>query len=154
MSAFIATWINQHLLLFACVILAGVLVFRWLLLNLIATASGWKMLAARFPTQQPFSGPEWKWQSARMRYSMGYNNCLRVGADAMGMLIQPMWGLRTAHPPLFVPWHEIRVEPASGWMKEVLVQLRLGRSEQIPFTIRDTLSSKLQAAAGANWPAS
>jgi hypothetical protein len=32
------TWINQHPLLFVFVVLVGIVVFRWLLLSLIATA--------------------------------------------------------------------------------------------------------------------
>jgi hypothetical protein len=148
------TWIAQHPLLFACLILAGIVAFRWLLLNLIAIASGWKILGRRFPAQQPFSGPVWKWQSARMRYLAGYNNCLTVGADQMGLFIRTMWGVRTAHPPLFVPWNEISVTPGVGGMMGLFVKFSLGRSKQIPFMVRKTLADKLQTAAGQGWPAS
>lgn len=148
------TWINEHTFVFVCLMVAGVFVFRWLLLNLIAAASGWRILAARFSAQRPRSGPEWKWQSAVMRFSIGYNHCLRLVADPMGLLIQPMWGIRTAHPPLFIPWYEIRIEPATGWMKNSFVQLRVGLSERIPLNIRRSLVMKLKAAAGTAWPTS
>jgi hypothetical protein len=148
------TWIAQHPPLFFCFILAGVMAFRWLLLNLIAIASGWRILGRRFPAQQPFSAPVWKWQSARMRYLVGYNNCLKVGADQMGLFIRTMWGARTAHPPLYVPWNEISVTPEPGGVMGPFVRFSLGRSEQIPFTVRKTLADKLHAAAGQGWPAS
>jgi hypothetical protein len=154
------TWANEHLLLFAGVGAAGIVVFRWLLLTLMATASGWKVLANRFAGEQPFSGSGWKWQSARMRFLTGYNNCLRVGADPAGLSIQPMWGIRTAHSALFIPWREIEIGwreieigPASGWMGRSCVRLSLGRAEQISFTVSRSLADRLQAAAGANWPA-
>lgn len=146
------TWINEHTLLFVCLMLAGVFVFRWLLLTLIATASGWRILAARFLAQRTCSGPEWRWQSVVMRFSIGYNHCIRLGADPMGLWVGPMWGIRTAHPPLFIPWNEIRVEPATGWMKNSFVQLRLGLSERIPLNMRRSLIVKLKAAAGTAWP--
>lgn len=68
--------------------------------------------------------------------------------------MQPMWGVRTAHPPLLIPWNEINVEQASGWMAGSLMKLSLGGSEQVPFTIRRSLGARLRAAAGASWPAS
>ncbi|HEY6250623.1 MAG TPA: hypothetical protein VI685_11735 [Candidatus Angelobacter sp.] len=146
-------WINQHPLLFVCLILAGGFLFQWLLLNLIAAASGWKILAQRFSVQQPFSGPQWKWQSARMRFGMGYNNSLKVGANRAGLFIQPVWVILAGHPPLFIPWSEISFGHAAGWMSNY-VRLCLGRSEQIPFTIRPSLADRLRAAAGPGWPAS
>jgi hypothetical protein len=148
------TWINQHPLLFVCLVLAGMVIFLWLLLNLIAAVSGWKNLARRFVMSQPFSGPQWKWQSAGMRFLVSYNNCLKVGADQAGLFIQPMPGIRTAHPPLFIPWNEISIEQTTGWMMSNFVRLSLGRSERIPFTIRPSLAARLQSAAGPSWPAS
>lgn len=145
-------WINQHPALFVCCLVAGVVAFRWVLLNLIAWVSGWKILAGRFTAQQPFSRQDSKWNSARMRYFAGYNNCLRVGADHAGLFIQPMLGVRTAHPPLFIPWAEITIEQPAGWLKGGFVSLRLGRSEQIPFTIRQSLAAGLRTAAGSGWP--
>jgi hypothetical protein len=145
-------WPGEHPLLFVGLMFVGVVVFRILLLNLIASVSGWRMLAQRFQAQQPFSGVQWKWQSAMMRYLAGYNNCLSVGADQAGLFLRTMWGLRTAHPPLFVPWNEISLGQASGWLAGNAVMLSLGRSEQIPFRVRASLAARLQAAAGPGWP--
>jgi hypothetical protein len=147
-------WINQHPLLFAAVMLAGVAAFRWLLLTVIAAISGWKILARHFPAQQEFSGSELKWQSARLRYFVGYNNCVKVGADQTGLFIRMMWGVRVAHPPLMVPWNEVRIGQTTRSMQISLVTLTLGRSEQIPFTIRQSLAVKLHATAGMAWPGS
>lgn len=147
--------IRQHLFLFAALIVLGIAAFQVLLLNLIAAVSGWKTLAPRFRLQQPFSGQEWKWQSAQMRYYVGYNNCLIVGADQAGLTLRPMWIVRTGHVPLLIPWNEITLgQTQTSWLLGNIVTLTLGRSEQIPFRIRASLAARLQSAAGASWPAS
>lgn len=147
--------IRQHPFLFAALIVLGIAAFQVLLLNLIAAVSGWKALAVRFRLQQPFSGQEWNWQSAQMRYYVGYNNCLIVGADQAGLSLRPMWIVRTGHVPLFIPWNEITLgQTQTSWLVGNIVTLTLGRSEQIPFRIRVSLAARLQSAAGASWPAS
>jgi hypothetical protein len=119
--------------------------------NLIALMSGWKLLALRFRTQPEFFGQKWSWQSAQMRYRTNYNNCLIVGADQAGLFIQPMIFFRFAHPPLLIPWNEISWHEAQVlWMR--FVELRLGRTEQVPFRIRASLAARIQAATGPSWP--
>jgi hypothetical protein len=147
-------WIAEHLFLFIALIVLGIVAFQALLLNLIAAVSGWKALAVRFRMQQPFSGQQWKWQSAQMRYYIGYNNCLVVGADQAGLFLRTMWIVRTGHAPLFTPWNEITLgQTQTSWLVGNIVTLTLGRSEQIPFRIRASLAVRLKSAAGASWPA-
>jgi hypothetical protein len=145
-------WIQQHPIPFVALVFAGIIVFRALLLNAIAMASGWRMLAQHFSVQQPYSGQQWKWQSAMMRYFVGYNNCLCVGADQAGLFVRTMWGARTGHPPLFVPWNEVSMGQATEWLGNKFVALSLGRTEQVPFRIRASLAAKIQVVAGPSWP--
>jgi hypothetical protein len=145
-------WIQQHPIPFVALVFAGIIVFRALLLNAIAMASGWRMLAQHFSVQQPYSGQQWKWQSAMMRYFVGYNNCLSVGADQAGLFVRTMWGARTGHPPLFVPWNEVSMGQATEWLGNKFVELSLGRTEQVPFRIRASLAAKIQVVAGPSWP--
>lgn len=145
--------IQQHPVLFVALVFAGIIAFRALLLNGIAVASGWRMLAQHFAVQQPYSGQQWKWQGAMMRYFIGYNNCLSVGADQAGLFVRTMWGARTGHPPLFVPWNEISMGQPTQWLGTKFAAFSLGRTEQVPFRIRASLAARLQAAAGPGWPA-
>lgn len=148
-------FVREHPFLFAALILAGIAAFQVLLLNLIAAFSGWKALAVRFRMQQPFSGQQWRWQSAQLRYYVGYNNCLVVGADQAGLFLGATWIVRTGHVPLFVPWNEITLRQIQrSWLMGNIVVLTLGRSEQIPFRIRASLADRLKPAAGSSWPAS
>lgn len=120
---------------------------------LISRIGGWHDLAESFRLQSEFSATKWFAQSAAMRYSMGYNNCLTVGADQAGLYVRAPFIVRLGHPPLMIPWNEISVTPVtSGWLKG-RVRLLLGRNLQIPFIIRPSLAQRLQAVAGPQWPA-
>jgi hypothetical protein len=118
----------------------------------VAQLSGWSSLARRFRETSNFTGPTWKWKSARLRWMVGYNNCLIIGADPMGLYLATMIVIRLGHPPLLVPWHEISVEKRSPTILVRSVQFSLGREEQIPFVVSGKLAAQIQAAAGVSWP--
>ncbi len=87
-----------------------------------------------------------------MRWMMGYNNCLTIGVDPMGLYLATMIVIRLGHPPLLVPWHEISVEKRLHTLLVPTVRLSLGREEQIPFVVSGKLAAQIQAAAGVSWP--
>ena len=143
-------WINQHF----PIVFPFFFVGMWILAGYqIALTSGWRLLAKRFGFQGKFLGQKWTMQSARMRWLTNYNNVLTVGADNTGFFIVPLFLFRAWHPPLFVPWAEITAEPKTLLFFLKYVELRLGREEEIPFTIRASLAAKIEAAAGPGWPA-
>jgi hypothetical protein len=141
-------WMNQHPI-FIPFYFAGwfVFVFYW-----IALTSGWRLLAQRFRLQGTFTGEKWTRQSVHFRTFAQYNRVLIVGADRTGLFIAPMFILRPWHPPLFVPWNEISAPQTIRRFFFTFIELRLGRSEQIPFRISPTLAAEVEAAAGAGWP--
>jgi hypothetical protein len=120
---------------------------------LIALLTGWSRLAERFRLSTTFTGPTWNFQTARMRFTARYGNCLTVGADPTGLEISILFLFRPAHPPLFIPWSEITLARRSTFLGIRQVKLLLGHDEQIPFTITGRLADRLQSAAGASWPA-
>jgi hypothetical protein len=142
-------WSSQHLPLLIPFLVAGWWLF---VIYLIAAASGWRLLARRFRLQGEFTGQKWRMQSARMRWLCSYNNCLNVGGDETALVMAPMLLFRPWHPPLFVPWTEISYAGASEMFLLKFVELRLGRSENIPFKVSASLAAKLQSAAGPAWP--
>src|ERR1051326_4209736 len=143
-------WFKHYYAIFFPLYFAG----SWVLSTyLVAATSGWRLLAARFRAQGPFTGPTWRFQSARMRWMSNYNGALTIGADVTGLFMVPMLIFRAWHPPLFIPWTEINLEGTRQVLFFTLVELRLGRSEQIPFKIKVELATKLRAAAGPAWAA-
>src|SRR5215469_12145230 len=142
-------WINQHPALFVAGILLYILVFWIFVVNMVALASGWKLLTKRFRAQSSFLGPEWKWQYASIR-GAGYNGCLIVGADSTGLFLDVMAIFHPGHRALFIPWEEITLRH-KPWLPKESVEIKLGSTEQVKFRIRGTLASKMQQAASSSW---
>ncbi len=86
-----------------------------------------------------------------MRWLIGYNHCLTIGADPRGLYLSIFFPFRIAHPPLFIPWQDISlVSKTFLWVK--YVELRLGRENAIPLRISDRLAQKLKSAAAGRMP--
>jgi len=119
---------------------------------LIAKLSGWSDLSQRFRATQPFQGKLWPWKSARLRAGMNYNNCLTIGANPAGLYFAVRLLPRFSHPPLLIPWPEVSVLSEKTVFFVPMIEMRLGREEQVPFMIRRALADKIKAAAGASWP--
>ena len=81
-----------------------------------------------------------------------YSNALTIGADMTGLFIAPVFFFRLWHPPLFIPWVEITAVSKTQLFFFKFVELRLGRSEEIPFKINARLAAEIEAAAGPGWP--
>jgi hypothetical protein len=129
-----------------------VAVGMWVLVaGAISHVGGWSSLADQYRCLGPFPGSSWNFQSGQFGGIASYYKCLTVGADPRGLFVRIHFPFRVAHPPLFIPWHEISVSRKKVlWVKQV--RFRLGHELQIPLTIRASLAQKLQSAAGSAWP--
>jgi hypothetical protein len=143
-------WITNHRLLFSALVVLVIAAHWCFVVYLISIMSGWRTLSHRFQAQQPFMGQKWTWQSAGMRRGARYNNCLTLGSDSMGLFLDVMRLFRPGHPPLFIPWTEITVRH-QPWAPGEMVEIKLGRAEQIAFRVPGWMASRLQAMAGSYW---
>jgi hypothetical protein len=82
---------------------------------------------------------------------VNYNHALTFGAGPEGFYMASMFLFRFMHPPLLVPWSEIRVQRTQGWMFEY-VTLTMGHELAIPLRLRAALAAQLREAAGNHWP--
>jgi hypothetical protein len=141
-------WVDRHPLLFGL----GVVLFIWPLVSvLISSTGGWGQLGRRFRYPVNFKGPQWSFQSGRMRWVAGYTHCLTLGASDQGLFMSVILPFRIGHPPLLIPWAEIRVEQGTLFPLRA-VKFVLGREASIPFWVSVSLADKLKEAAGAAWP--
>jgi hypothetical protein len=62
-----------------------------------------------------------------------------------------MFLFRFMHPPLLVPWIEIRMSRKKGWVFEY-VTFTMGHELVIPLRIRAKLAAKLRESVGSYWP--
>lgn len=88
-------------------------------MHLIAWVGGWRDLARLYRVDTPIAAARaWRNRYGKMRYGTGYNGCLNVAANAMGMQLS-LWSIfRPGHPPLFIPWTDIETEPVHGMFFE------------------------------------
>lgn len=137
-----------HPFLFGVVIIVGLWVASSVLLSHLG---GWAALARQYGCAREFVGPRWKLQSGQMRYLVGYNNCLTLGANREGLYISLAVPFFLGHQPLFIPWRDISVTRKKVlWLKQV--RLGLGRETPVPFQISERLADRLKASAGQSWP--
>jgi hypothetical protein len=143
-------WVDRYPALFA---VFGVVFIVFVVSFLISWWSGWALLARKFRAQEPFRGKRRWWISGRMRWLAGYHNCLVVGANLEGLYLA-LWFLPFFHPPLFIPWTEIRVS-GEGLVMFGGVRFELGNDLRLPvrlYRLFGNIGDDLKRDAGAGWP--
>lgn len=144
-------WIDQHPSVFA-VIFPIYFLLLWMLVGaIISFVGGWFSLSKCYRIRVPFNGAKWGGQSGRMRWLANYNNVLTMGVSQQGLYLASMFLFRFMHPPLLVPWSEIKVRRSKGWVFEY-VTFTMGHELAIPLRIREKLAAKLRQSAGDCWP--
>jgi len=144
-------FIDQHPSVFA-VIFPIYFLSLWLLVGAaISSVGGWFSLARVYRAQAAFTGAKWSMQSAQMRWLARYNHVLTIGASPQGLYLASMFLFRFMHPPLLIPWSEIKVRRKKGWVFES-VTFTMGHELAIPLRIRGRLGAKLRESAGTSWP--
>jgi hypothetical protein len=144
-------FIDQHPGWFV-VIFPVYFVTLWLLVSAsLSYVGGWYSLARVHRALVPFNGAKWGMQSGKMRWLANYNNVLTLGVNQEGLYLATMGFFRFMHPPLLVPWSEVRVRRSKGWFFEY-VTFTMGHELAVPLRIRGNLAGKLQSAAGNRWP--
>jgi hypothetical protein len=144
-------FLNQHPYAFA-VIFPAYFLFLWFsIAAIISFVGGWFSLSKLYRTRVPFQGTKWTMQSGQMRFRVNYNRALTFGVSPQGFYMASMFLFRFMHPPLLVPWGEIRVQRTQGLMFEY-VTLTMGHELAIPLRVRAALAAELREAAANNWP--
>jgi hypothetical protein len=118
-----------QILLIVAIVLAAPMVFVGFWMGvcwLLALMGGWRGLAARYrvdseprPSTQRVSG---------MLGLVSYNGVLELAASKMGLDLRVMMLFRAGHPPLRIPWADIRVEGESSGLFGSQTKVRLGPS--------------------------
>jgi hypothetical protein len=144
-------WVDQHPSVFVAIFPIYLLSLSCLVGATISFVGGWCSLAKVYRTRVPFNGAKWGMQSGRMRGLANYNNVLTLGASQQGLYLASMFIFRFMHPPLLVPWSDIKVRRSKGWLFEYVI-LTMGHELAIPLRIREKLAAKLRESAGDYWP--
>jgi hypothetical protein len=113
---------------------------------IISVVSGWHALSRRFRSQtEPYgqtrtAGP--LFYGAKMRFRVGYSSVIRMIAAEDALYLSVFFFFRIGHPPLCVPWKEIKIGRTKLlWLRYVV--LTLGEQERIPMRISERMARKL-----------
>ena len=119
----------------------------WALVGLlISSLSGWWVLASRFSTdEQPFgdvktAGP--LFYGIYLRFWTHYSSVVRITAAHDALYLSVLFLFRIGHPPLRIPWNEIRFSATTYFLRRYMV-LTLGTNEQIPLRISQRMARNL-----------
>ena len=143
--------ISQHPSVFVLIFPIYFLTLWFLVGAIISFVGGWFSLAKVYRTEAPFHGAKWSMQSGQMRWLANYNNVLTMGASPQGLYLASTLFIRFMHPPLLIPWSEIKLQRRKGWIFEYVI-FTLGHESPIPLRIRGKLAANLREAAGNYWP--
>ncbi len=139
-SLWIALGIGGSLLLFV-IVWVGIAVA-------VSHFGGWKSLANRYEAHQPFYGTCWNWQTIVLGEHSQYGNCMKVGADQDGLYLVPNFLFRFAHPPLFIPWSDIKAQWREKSMLGIplrYVEIHLTPEPNLKIALEQRLAEKIQA---------
>jgi hypothetical protein len=105
---------------------------------LISLQSGWFSLGRRFKRQSdPYgdtksAGPFF--YTVYMRWWSKYSSVIRLAAAGDALYVSILFPLRIGHPPLRIPWDEIRFGRTKFFFR-TYIMLTLGNEEKIPMRI-------------------
>jgi hypothetical protein len=112
---------------------------------LLSRIGGWNVLAGRYLAQHPFSGQVHSWCSGRLGF-VNYNNCLSLGANEQGLYLSVPRIFAFAHPPLFIPWSDIRAQRDKILWAQI-VRFELGTAPATKLQVPRRFADKLESAA-------
>lgn len=128
-------------------IFIAVIGFLAILFFLIGRISGWSTLANFYRSSGEFLGQRWRFQSGQLRWRMGYNNCLTIGANESGLYLSVFFLFRIGHPSLFIPWGEISTSTQKNFWGHY-IEFRFRQTQRIPFRVSFALGKKILEASG------
>jgi hypothetical protein len=118
---------------------------------ILSRMSGWHNLAEKYPRIDFVSGENWRFRSAKLRYSVGYNSCVNFVANREGLGISIFFVFRVGHPPLFIRWTDIEISKETKLFRN-LIRFTVGKDFPIPILVHKSLGHKIMEAAGQYLP--
>jgi hypothetical protein len=122
-------------------------VAMWALTSVfVGVITGWHSLARRFLAQaEPYgevktAGPYF--YTVYMRFWSHYSSIIRLRAAADALYLSVLFLFRLGHPPLSIPWQEIKFGRTRFLWRRYVV-LTLGNEEQIAMRISERMANAL-----------
>ena len=119
------------------------------ILQVAARWGGWRVLAEAYPSHGTPTGQRFRMRSARFRAGCNYNRCITFACGPDGLHLSLPFLLAFGHPPLSLPWSELRAHEDTVWRIPVVV-LTTARHPRIPIKLGRDLAERLLAGSGSH----
>ena len=124
----------------------------WIVVSLsLSLIGGWWTLAARYRLDGTFDGKKWYMCSASFRRFVGYSGVLTMGANARGLYLAAWVPFRLGHPPLLIPWQDVR-RSKNNRFSIINVALELGGDSPVRVSINKSLVRRFEEVLGHELP--
>ena len=118
----------------------------------VSLIGGWFQLGRTYRARHALTGIKIRSGNTILRFGVGYEGGavrFHVSEEGLGISVFPL--VRILHPPLLVPWSELRVSP-SRFLLFRTVKLSFRRVRGVRVSIRPRTATRIAAAAGLYWP--
>jgi len=117
----------------------------WVFISLLLSRlSGWSALADVYSSDEPFEGQQQRFVNARMRWMIGYNRALVVGASSRGLYLAMFILLRPGHAPLFIPWRDISTRSVRNAFRDY-TEFRFTKVPEVYIRLPENIAEKVLA---------
>ncbi len=123
----------------------------WVAISLGVSMLGWARLAGAYAHDGRIPERRFRFRSAGFRWGAGYNRGVHFAVDSQALYLWVHPLLRIGHPPLRIPWSDIRPSAVrAGWVRRV--DLELANAPRTVLRVTPRLARELAEAAGPSWP--
>jgi hypothetical protein len=133
--------------------LGSVAIVLAITLPIISYLGGWSHLAQVYRCREHFEGKRWYGQDIAIGSKwFNYSGCVTVGANTQGLYLGIVF--RLAHPPLFIPWSELKITPQNLPIPFIKLQIIEFQARGVPgvrFWFNERLMAKVAQEVGTRW---
>jgi len=116
----------------------------------ISKITGWTRLAEKYRTwEDPESNVM---RAVRVNWGniMITGNIYTIACNRTGLYLGVLFPFRLFHPPLLIPWHEIKTNRINGVMNK-RVQLQLDKNLSRPFEIVESIAERIKLGSNGKF---
>jgi hypothetical protein len=128
----------------------GSLLLVALIVLALSFLGGWRRLGSHYAVGTSFNGRRFHFQSLQLRGWCGYNGCITAGSDAFHLYFSVWFPFRLGHPPLLIPWNDVRARGERRWWIPIVV-LSFDREPNVALRISRRLARRLAGETRGNF---
>jgi hypothetical protein len=119
----------------------------WLGVCLFGSLGGWGAVARAYPAPGPPPGRLFRFRALEVRAGLpfNYSGVAHAAAGPDGLYFSVFTPFRPFHPPILVPWSDVRTEAGRVWYGSAYVDFRFDRCPGVRFRVSDRLAAQLAA---------